>query len=58
MGAQEPQLIKISAIVYGCSKCPDFKIVKPGKKTARDKWEQQIVNSFAEHYRRRHSRNR
>ena len=34
-GAEEPQLIKISATVYGCSKCPDFKIVKPDKKTAR-----------------------
>ena len=48
------KLIKISATVYGCSKCPDFKIVKPDKKTARDEWEQQIVHSFVDHFRKRH----
>jgi hypothetical protein len=58
MGAEEPQLIKISATVYGCSKCPEFKIVKPDTKTARDEWAQQIVHSFVEHFRRCHSGNR
>ena len=54
MGAEEPQLIKVSATVYRCSKCADFKIVKPDKKTARDEWEQQIVHSFVDHFRKRH----
>jgi hypothetical protein len=52
--AEEPKLIKISKTAYGCSACPDFKIVKPDKKTARDEWEQQIVHSFVDHFRKRH----
>lgn len=52
--ADEPQLVKISATAYGCSKCPDFKIIKLLKKTEISDWEQSVVNTFVDHFRKRH----